>query len=312
VTVGTAVTGYVSPDATTCTSDAFMTSATARFKYDFRNRRIASWRAETNEWVYTFFDQAGQPLAELARPTDPTARWRLVREYVWLEGKPIAQIEYDAATGAFQTYAVHTDAIGMPRALTASRGATVWTASVARPYGDIAETTTPDPETGKTVVTNLRLPGQYDERLLGTLGLQGPYYNWNRWYLPSMGRYLELDPIAKAGGFNTPHGVDWYGYAFQNPLMWVDPRGEWPGTWPMAPQCLPACQAAQKAMEAKMGACAKCTLDVWTGTGGDANFPLGPPKTITYCYCAGICRGGDGKVGPWVGGNTPSGPVIPQ
>jgi hypothetical protein len=29
-------------------------------------------------------------------------------------------------------------------------------------------------------VTSLRLPGQYDERLFGSLGLQGPYYNWNR------------------------------------------------------------------------------------------------------------------------------------
>jgi hypothetical protein len=26
------------------------------------------------------------------------------------------------------------------------------------------------------VVTNLRLPGQYDERLLASVGLQGPYY----------------------------------------------------------------------------------------------------------------------------------------
>jgi RHS repeat-associated protein len=74
-------------------------------------------------------------------------------------------------------------------------------------------------------VTNLRLPGQYDERLLGSLGLQGPYYNWNRWYLPSVGRYLELDPIAKEGAFNTPLGVDWYGYASGNPMRFIDPNG---------------------------------------------------------------------------------------
>ena len=77
----------------------------------------------------------------------------------------------------------------------------------------------------RPIVTNLRLPGQYDERLLGPVGLQGPYYNWNRWYLPGVGRYLEPDPIAMAGGFNTPYGVDWYGYALQNPLRWADPEG---------------------------------------------------------------------------------------
>jgi RHS repeat-associated protein len=74
-------------------------------------------------------------------------------------------------------------------------------------------------------VTNLRLPGQYDERLLGSVGLQGPYYNWNRWYLPGVGRYLEPDPIAMAGGFNTAYGVDWYGYANENPLRFADADG---------------------------------------------------------------------------------------
>jgi RHS repeat-associated protein len=74
-------------------------------------------------------------------------------------------------------------------------------------------------------VTNLRLPGQYDERLLGGVGLQGPYYNWNRWYLPGVGRYLELDPLALAGHFNSEYGVDWYNYASANPLRFIDPFG---------------------------------------------------------------------------------------
>ncbi|HET6414316.1 MAG TPA: hypothetical protein VFG53_19865 [Anaeromyxobacter sp.] len=89
-------------------------------------------------------------------------------------------------------------------------------------------------------MTNLRLPGQYDERLLGNLGLQGPYYNWNRWYLPAVGRYMELDPLLL-----SPRAIDllpskarqafgegellnvpsWYGYAGENPLTYVDPTG---------------------------------------------------------------------------------------
>ncbi len=80
-------------------------------------------------------------------------------------------------------------------------------------------------------MTNLRLPGQYDERLLASLGLQGPYYNWNRWYLPGVGRYLELDPLAVAG-WPTSDAVQvsylplpWYGYADDNPLAYADPEG---------------------------------------------------------------------------------------
>jgi len=79
-------------------------------------------------------------------------------------------------------------------------------------------------------VTNLRLPGQYDERLLASVGLQGPYYNWNRWYLPGVGRYLEVDPPALPGAVD-PTGIffsrapEWYAYARGNPLSVIDPRG---------------------------------------------------------------------------------------
>jgi RHS repeat-associated protein len=74
-------------------------------------------------------------------------------------------------------------------------------------------------------VTNLRLPGQYDERLLAAVGLQGPYYNWNRWYLPAVGRYLEPDPLAMDGEFNAKYTVDWYNYASGDPVEHTDPLG---------------------------------------------------------------------------------------
>ena len=89
-------------------------------------------------------------------------------------------------------------------------------------------------------MTNLRLPGQYDERVFQQAGLnlQGPYYNWNRWYLPSVGRYLEPDAIAMIGGFSGRFGPDWwdwYGYALANPLRFYDPLGltTWPGAGPV-------------------------------------------------------------------------------
>ena len=86
-------------------------------------------------------------------------------------------------------------------------------------YGELAS--------GRPIVTNLRLPGQYDERLFLTAGmkLSGPYYNWNRWYLPSLGRYLEADPVALDGEFNADYGADWYNYANGNPAGDTDPFG---------------------------------------------------------------------------------------
>ncbi|WP_242395422.1 RHS repeat domain-containing protein [Anaeromyxobacter oryzisoli] len=212
----------LSSGAPACVTDLDVTSPIAQYRYDSRNRRVA--RSDAGGWTYFVTDASGNLLSELAPTGDPATPWARVRDYVWLDGRPLAQIEYD--TSGPYVYYVHSDHLGTPRALTNQAGQLVWS-TYQRPYGEVGEKTVPDPLSGLTVVTNLRLPGQYDERVFlhAGLGLQGPYYNWNRWYLPGVGRYLELDPIAMAGGFNGEFGPDWYGYANQSPLNSIDPEG---------------------------------------------------------------------------------------
>ena len=93
--VGATSPSGVAPDGTACTSDSNVTSAQARFRYDASNRRIARQEAATGQWSYTISDPSGNPLSELNLVS---GAWVKARDYVWLDGRPLAQVEYPTRT----------------------------------------------------------------------------------------------------------------------------------------------------------------------------------------------------------------------
>jgi RHS repeat-associated protein len=105
-----------------------------------------------------------------------------------------------------ETYYFHTDHLGTPQVLTDETQAVVWQGDYD-PFGQATETV-------PTVEQNLRFPGQYLDRESGL------HNNYFRTYDPQIGRYTQSDPIGLDGGINT------YGYAYQNPLSYTDPTGQ--------------------------------------------------------------------------------------
>ncbi|MES9969873.1 MAG: RHS repeat-associated core domain-containing protein, partial [Candidatus Thiodiazotropha sp.] len=134
---------------------------------------------------------------QLTAEIDDTGK--ITSQYLYQPRRPIIKLEGKTA------YTILTDHLGTPRVVIDEDQQAVWSADYS-PFGLI--------KIGHEQITlNLRLPGQYEDQE------SGYYYNYQRNYDASLGRYIQSDPIGLAGGLNT------YAYANSNPIMYIDPLG---------------------------------------------------------------------------------------
>jgi len=111
-----------------------------------------------------------------------------------------------------QIYYIHPDHLNTPRLIADSTGTTVWLWDQGEPFGNDVPNGDPN-NTGNVFDLPLRLPGQYYDRETAI------HYNTMRDYDPSIGRYVESDPMGLRGGLDT------YAYGNLAPLMYSDASG---------------------------------------------------------------------------------------
>jgi RHS repeat-associated protein len=174
-------------------------AVTASYSYDYLGRRVARTLSASGQTIHYVFDDQGRLHGEYDGATG-----QFLKEYVWLDDRLTAVITPGGASGVI--WFVHTGQIAEPLLVTNASGAVAWSA-VTDPGGQAALSGAP------LVGLDLRLPGQW---LHAETGL---HQNWMRDYDPTLGRYIQADPIGWNGGSNL------YAYVAGDPLNISDPGG---------------------------------------------------------------------------------------
>ncbi len=166
----------------------------ARYYYDPFGRRL--WKEVSGLKTYFFYTQEG-----LMAEYDGSGS--LLKSYLYKPSSPWSTKPLLIFVDS-RYYWYITDHLGTPWALMDINGNIVWRARYSA-FGK-AQVITED------IVSNLRFPGQYYDKESGL------HYNYQRYYDPLIGRYLQPDPIFIGWGK--------YAYAFNSPLSIYDPEGK--------------------------------------------------------------------------------------
>lgn len=161
------------------------------YTYNGKGERVKKAGSGTTSYHY---DDVGNLLVE----TDIAGNTLV--EYVWLGSQRLAMVDGGG------TYFAQADHLGSVQLLVDSVGGVVWSGDYD-PFGEVVV------GVGSSVGFNLRFPGQYYDQESGL------HYNYFRDYDPSIGRYVESDPIGLDGGLNT------YVYTLSNPIAYIDHKG---------------------------------------------------------------------------------------
>ncbi len=169
---------------------------TTTYRFNAQDQRMLKYLGGGNSTRYVY---AGQNTMLAERFTSGNGIGSQWTSYLWLGGQPVGLVKGNTL------YWVHGDHLGRPEMVTNTSQQRVWRAANRAFERGIA--------LNQIGGYNLGFPGQYYD------SESNLWHNGFRDYEPTIGRYMQSDPIGLAGGIST------YGYVGASPVLLVDPFG---------------------------------------------------------------------------------------
>jgi len=171
------------------------TDTVAAYQYNAKGQRVV--KQVNGKTLHFHYDTENRLLAETTETGTP------IREYIYAANQRIALVDYQQNTQGVVYFMVN-DHLGTPQLLLDAQQQVVWSVNQS-PFGEV--------KVEGSVEQPLRFPGQYADVETGYS------YNYFRDYDPTLGRYIESDPIGLEAGVNT------FGYVMGNPVLNNDSYG---------------------------------------------------------------------------------------
>jgi RHS repeat-associated protein len=183
------------------------------YVYSPSGRRVALVDFTTGEEVWTLGSTTGRAIREVRRTSASGMEW--LRDYVPAAKRLVTSFERVPGSGERERR-YHTDHLGSTRAVTDASGNLV--AQYAfHPFGQTALSSGPEAADRRRLFT-----GHERDHHAPTLDDDMDYMG-ARYYIPSFGRFLSVDPVQ--GSATSPQSWNRYAYVLNNPMRFNDPTG---------------------------------------------------------------------------------------